>query len=290
MLAEPAVQKMYEELICSLDRRRPQVLIEAKVIAIDTSNNFSLGVEIGSLGAKKLLAFSAFGLNTVNPVTGALALNPGMGFNGSLVDPNSADVVLKCISGNSRARVLASPRVLVNDNSKGELTSVLSVPFASVNASQTVATTSVGGNQDAGTTISVTPHISEGDHLQLEFSIEFSSFSSGGDDKLPPPRHIDKVLSTVTIPDGHTVIVGGLNRNSNSASVTGVPVLENIPIVKYFFSNRSRNAQDAALFVFIRPTILRDDKFKDLKFISEGDAKDAKTTGQYPVSEPILMR
>ena len=75
-------------------------------------------------------------------------------------------------------KVVASPRVLVNDNTKGQLESVLSVSYASVNASSTVATTSVGGSQDAGTTINVTPHISEGDHLQLEFSIEFSSFAT----------------------------------------------------------------------------------------------------------------
>jgi general secretion pathway protein D len=292
VLADPPIQRVYEELITSLDRRRPQVLIEAKIISVDTTDNFSLGVEIGrstNSGLRQLLTFSSFGLSAVNPVSGALALTPGTGFNGALVDPNLADAVLHTLSGDSHTRVLASPRVLVNDNSKGQLESVLSVPFASVNASQTVATTSVGGNQDAGTTITVTPHISEGDHLQLEFAIEFSSFGSGGNANLPPPRHIDKVQSTVTIPDGHTVIVGGLNRDSHSESHMGLPILGNIPGLGLLFSNRSRDSEIGSVFVFIRPTILRDDKFKDLKFLSEHDAKDAKTPGQFPASEPLLM-
>lgn len=178
----------------------------------------------------------------------------------------------------------------MNDNTKGQLQSVLSIPFSSVNASQTVATTSVGGNQDAGTTINITPHISEGDHLQLEFSIEFSSFANSSNANLPPPRHIDKIQSTVTIPDGYTVIVGGLNRQSDSQSISGIPLLEKIPLAKYLFSNHSRGNEAASMFIFLRPTILRDDKFKDLKFLSDEGATEAQIPGQYPTSQPILMR
>ena len=51
-----------------------------------------------------------------------------------------------------------------------------------------------------------------------------------------------------------------------------MPVLQYIPVVEILFGNRSHDAGSSALFVFIRPTILRDDKFKDLKFLSEHDA------------------
>ncbi|MCC7408893.1 MAG: hypothetical protein IT442_12530, partial [Phycisphaeraceae bacterium] len=46
VIAQPAVQKVYEQLIKMLDKRRPQVLIEATVATLDTSGGFSLGVEI----------------------------------------------------------------------------------------------------------------------------------------------------------------------------------------------------------------------------------------------------
>jgi type II secretory pathway component GspD/PulD (secretin) len=292
VLADPPTQRMYADLIARLDKRQPQVLIEAKVITLDTSHNFSLGVELSKnsgVGLGQLLTFSSFGLSTVSATTGALALNPGTGFNGALLDPGVADIVLQALSSNSRAKVVASPRILVNDNGKGQLQSVLSVSYSSVNASSTVATTSVGGSQDAGTTIDVTPHISEGDYLQLDFSIEFSSFESGGTASVPAPRNIDKVQSTVTIPDGHTVIVGGLNRISTNKSNSGVPVLQHIPVVGALFGNRSEDTEKSALFIFIRPTILRDDKFKDLKFLSERDAQCAKAPSQYPTSEPLLM-
>jgi len=119
VVAEPQIQEHYATLIKFLDRRSPQVLIEAKIVTIDTSNEFMLGVEVSGgerTGIRKLLAFSSFGLSTPDPVTGALALIPGVGFNGTLVDPDTADVIVRALSLNNRAKVIASPRVLVNDN------------------------------------------------------------------------------------------------------------------------------------------------------------------------------
>lgn len=290
VMVDPTMQKMYEDMIQSLDRRRPQVLIEAKIVSIDTSNNFSLGVELGGGNAGRMVTFSSFGLSTPNPVTGALALIPGAGFNGALIDPTTAEVIVRAFAKETRAKIVAAPRVLVDDNVAGQLQSVLSIPFASVNASQTVATTSVGGNQDAGVTIFVTPHISDGDHLQLEFQLQLSSFSGASANNLPPPRQISQMQSTVTIPDGYTIIAGGLNRDDHSSDVQGIPGLLNIPIINLLTSIRTKGNHCTTLFVFLRPTILRDDKFKDLKYLSDRDAQGAGIPATFPRSEPILMR
>ena len=194
---------MYEQLIEKLDVRRAQVLIESHIVAVDTSDQFQLGVEVSAgdrVGSRRLFKFSSFGLSEVNPENGFLTVNPSLGFNGVLVDPDVADVIVQALVSHTRARVLSSPQILVNDNSTGQLESIASVPFESVNASNTVATTSLGGSQEAGTTITVTPQINEGDHLQLDFAVEFSTFTEGAAGALPPPRQIDRVASQVTIP------------------------------------------------------------------------------------------
>jgi len=292
VVAEPQVQEHYATLIKFLDRRSPQVLIEAKVVTIDTSNEFMLGVEVSGgkrNGITKLFGFSSFGLSTPDPVTGALALIPGVGFNGTLVDPDTADVIVRALSLNSRAKVVASPRVLVNDNEEGRLQSVLSIPYTSVNSSQVVQSTSLGGNQDAGTTVVVTPHIGDSDQLQLEFAIEFSNFGSSANNNLPPPRHVDQVSSVVTIPDGHTVIVGGLNRQNFEMSTKGIPWLEKIPYLGLLASQQGDKKTRTSLFVFIKPIILRDDKFKDLKYLSDGDIRSAQIRANLPQSAPMVM-
>lgn len=73
VVADPVTQGVYAELIAKLDRPRPQVLIEAKIVVLDVSDEFSLGVEIGggdAEGPGRLFAFSSFGLSEVNPLTG----------------------------------------------------------------------------------------------------------------------------------------------------------------------------------------------------------------------------
>jgi type II secretory pathway component GspD/PulD (secretin) len=293
VVAEPQIQEHYATLIKFLDRRSPQVLIEAKIVTLDTSNDFMLGVEISGgdrKGEKRLFGFSSFGLSTPDPVSGALALLPGLGFNGTLVDPDMADVIVRALSSNSRAKVVASPRLLINDNEEGRLQSVQSIPYTSVNSSQVVQSTSLGGNQDAGTTIVVTPHIGDSEQLQLEFAVEFSNFgTSSTNANLPPPRHVDQVSSVVTIPDGYTVIVGGLNRRDIEAGRTGLPFLDKIPILKYLASTENDNKKNTSLFVFLKPIILRDDKFKDLKYLSDQDARSAQIRTTLPQSRPLVM-
>jgi type II secretory pathway component GspD/PulD (secretin) len=292
VVAEPAVQRIYAELIEELDRRRPQVLIDSKVVIIDTSDDFSLGVEFSTgdgEGSRRLLSFSSFGLSEVDPITGALSIIPGLGFNGTLVDPEVADVVLRALTDHHRSRVTSAPRILVNDNAEGELSSVAEVPFTSLNASNTVATTSFAGFAEAGTTITVTPRISDDNHLQLDFAITLNTFTGAGSEGVPPPRQTDEVRSQVTIPDGHTVIVGGLNRTGNSWDFTSFPFIDQIPLLRYLGGNESKNKNSTSMFVFIRPIILRDDKFQDLKYISAKEIRCAGECPDYPTSEPVWI-
>lgn len=292
VLAKPEVQRIYASLIEQLDQRRPQVLVEAKIVIIDTSDNYTLGVEVSGgdrAGASRLFAFSSFGLSEVDPVSGALQVLPGIGFNGTLVDPTTADVVVRAIAQHRRARVLSTPRVLVNDNAEGQLTSVLEVPFTSINASQTVATTSFAGFAEAGTTITVRPTISEENYLQLEYVVTLNSFSGPGGDGVPPPRQTNEVRSRVTVPDGYTVIVGGLVSKNGSLEVDSIPWLEKVPVIRDLASLQTKAASETSLFVFLRPVILREDKFRDLKFLSGVDAQRAKIGADYPPTPALVI-
>jgi general secretion pathway protein D len=295
VVAPPHVQRVYEQLIAILDKRRPQVMIEVILVTLDTSNNFSLGVQIGGSdtfdnGRGKVVTFSSFGLGDPETDTGSFTLSPGVGFNGIVLSPDWANVVVRALAGSGRSEVLSAPRVLVNDNATASLASIAEAPFTSINASDTVATTSFAGYASAGTTINVTPHISEGNHLQLTYSVELNSFTGEGSSTSPPPRQTNNISSEITIPNGHTVIVGGLTRRDRSSSESKVPFLGEIPILKHLVSSQSRNRNQSTLFVFLRPVILRDDDFEDLKYLSEKDLAEAKLPGNYPESTPMVMQ
>jgi len=293
VVAPPPVQRVYEALIRKLDERRPQVLLEATVVALDTSDDFNLGVEIsisGSPGDARIFSFGSFGLSTPSATTGDLTPLAGTGLNFALINADVADVVLRALKRTGRAEVLSAPKVLVNDNETGTLTATAQEPFESVNASDTVATTSFGGFVEAGTNITLTPHISSGDYLQLEYAIELSSFSGERVNNLPPPRQQDTIESSVTVPNGHTIIVGGLKRRDFRDTITRIPWLGEIPIIEYLFRNQIKENNERTLFVFVRPTILRDDEFRDLMFLSQRDLGRSKQPGDYPPSEPMVVR
>ena len=298
VVAPPGLQPIYENLIKRLDSRRPQVRIEATIVAMDTTDNFSLGVEFSrtsSADGGTLLNFSQFGLSTVDASTGALTLSPGLGFNGALLSADVAEIVIQALQSDVRSRVLTRPSVLVNDNAEGELESIETEPFESVNANAQVATTSFGGELEAGTLIKVKPSISDGDFLKLDYSIQISNFvgdrtttSTGG--TLPPARSENTLSSSVTIPDGHTIVVGGLTREIDSETIQRIPLLGQIPIIEYAFSNRDISSRQVTLFLFLKAYVLRDDKFEDLKVLSGSAAGRAQLPSSFPVSLPVEIR
>jgi type II secretory pathway component GspD/PulD (secretin) len=302
VVAPPPVQRLYERLIKVLDKRQPQVLIEVTLVTIDTSGGRSFGVEISrknergtsEIGGQEVtnseLMFSSFGLSEIDQDTGVLTLRPGIGFNGVMVSVDAFNMVIRALATDGDARVLSAPRVLVNDNATATLSSVSEAPFSSVNASSTVSTTSFGGYASAGTTVSVTPHISQDNYLQLEYSITLNSFSGEASGDLPPPRQTNNLNSEVTIPDGHAIIVGGLTRKDESRTAKRLPWIGELPVLEYIFGSHSKNESQSTLFAFIRPIILRDDEFEDLKYLSARDLEAARLPPNFPASEPMLIQ
>lgn len=292
VLAEPNRQAFYEGIIEQLDKRRPQVMIEVTLIAFSTSDGKSVGVEISRTGdaddEPRVLSFSSFGLADSTSPADLLAAS-GLGFNGVILSEDIANVVVRALKTDGQSKVISTPKLLVNDNAEGELSSTLNIPFLSINNIDSVTTQSLGGSSDAGTTISLAPQISEGDHIKLAYGIEFSSFGEGGSDSLPPPVSSQNISSEITIPDGHTVVIGGLNSTDFGESVSRVPILGQIPILEYLFSSRSVSNSETTFFVFIKPMILREDGFEGLKHMTRRDLALSGLPGDFPVSEPLMM-
>lgn len=135
----------------------------------------------------------------------------------------------------------------------------------------------------------MTPTISEDNHLQLDYVVTLNTFTGVGADGVPPPRQTNEIRSRITIPDGHTAIVGGLTSRNTSYQIDSIPWLERIPIIKDLTSLQSDNWAETSLFIFLKPVILREDKFKDLKYISENDLGRAILPSNYPTSMPLML-
>ncbi|NOX59331.1 MAG: hypothetical protein GXP29_10800 [Planctomycetes bacterium] len=294
-IGSPEFHEQLADLITELDQRPAQVLIEMTLVAVTLSDAVSLGIELQGLDLGDgfdYLLFSNFGLSSVDLATGQRVLTPGVGLNGVLLGPTEVPIIIKALATHGNSRVISSPRMVVSDNTTATLRSVEEAPFTSVNASNTVATTSFAGFASAGTTLTVTPHVAQGDHLTLNYDLSFSNFSgAAGSATVPPPRTTNSFTGDVQLPDGYTVIVGGLEVENESDTVSEVPILGRLPVVGPLFQSSSTSRTRTRVFAFIRPVILRDDRFADLKFISEDSLEAAEVgSGDFPEDTLMWMR
>lgn len=290
---EPRILAQIEALLRALDVRHPQVQLELFIVSLNEGDTLDLGVELRKLevsGNTLIGLGSLFGLS--NLALDATTVRPiGRGFSGVVLSPGDFSVVLRALQTINRGASRSMPTLLVNNNQQAMLDSVIQEPFSSTNASDTVATTSFGGTQDAGTQITVTPHIAAGDHLVLEYSVSLSSFvGDSSDPSLPPPRQQTKLQSTVTIPDGFTIAIGGLDVIGDGESISQVPLLGGVPLLGEFFKSRSKTVSRSRFFVFIRASVLRHDGFEDLKYLSRPALFDAGIDDGWPVLEPRVIR
>ncbi len=203
----------------------------------------------------------------------------------------SFSAVVRALETVNHGRTLTIPKVLVNNIQTADLNSVLQTPFTSTNASTTVATTSFGGTQDAGTIVSVTPQITDGDQLLLEYTVSISSFvGESPDPALPPPRQENSLKSSATIPDGYAVVVGGLEIETESEAISRVPVLGSLPLIGALFRSRTQARTRSRFFVFLRCSVLRAAGFEDLRYLSAVDRGVAGIEDELPVLEPRWIR
>jgi general secretion pathway protein D len=107
---------------------------------------------------------------------------------------------------------------------------------------------------------------------------------------LPPPKQTNSVSSRVTIPDGHTVVVGGLELLTDAEAESRVPGIGGIPLVGELFKNRSKNHSRDRFFVFIRANVMRHNGFEDLKYLSATDRAAAGVGDGWPQVEPRMIR
>jgi general secretion pathway protein D len=281
-------------LIESLDVQQTQVLVEALIASLSEDETRELAVEMqklvgvdGALGQVSTL----FGLGASAPGSTALPPASGTGLEAAVLDPGAFSGVLRALESVNDGRVLTIPKVLVNNHETANLDSVVQTPYASTNASTTVATTSFGGTLDAGTTIAVRPQITDGDQLLIDYTVSLSSFvGAASDPDLPPPRQENRLKSTATVPDGYTVVVGGLEIEQEGESETRVPLLGSIPLVGALFRSSSETTTKARFFVFLRCSVFRNAQFADLRYASQPDLEAASIPSGVPVLEPRVIR
>ena len=275
-----------KRLIKELDVRQDQVLIEAALIELSTQDLASFGIELGLIDVggtdyKRPFGFTSFGLSSFQDTDGNGLpdtrlpdfTNPARGITGGIISSKdfSIPVLANALKSDRTANVLSIPSVLVNNNKDALVVSKDKQPTGTSTVSGTgVQQSGFQNYQDAGIELRISPSISSANYLRLNIDLKVSKFTgtSSGNGTIPPPQTEREVKTEVTMPSGHTMVLGGVIEDSSDKSESGIPFLKDIPILGWLFKSYSDSKVKTNLYFFITPHILDEDDFSDLMEIS----------------------
>ncbi len=281
-------QDEFRKLVGRLDLRRPQVYIEATIVSVSDTKDFRLAFE-SQLTAGQFQAQTNFGLTS----PGATFQDPRTvapnlaGFTSALIRSDSVPFVINAIQTNTDSRILSSPQLLVNDNEQAEIIAIDQQPTTTTSQGNNTTITSFGGYEDAGTTLTVTPTISEAGYIRLDYAVTLSSFTaSSAGDGIPPPKADNSVSGIATIPTDATIVVGGITVKNNRNTIIKIPLLGDIPLIGHLFRDTNKDSANSVLYIFITPRIMTDPTFADLRLLSRGPQAEVKFDVDLPPLQP----
>ena len=114
----------------------------------------------------------------------------------------------------------------------------------------------------------ISPSISASRYLRLDVYLEVSSFLGSVQGAIPPPRITRTIETQINVPDGSTMVIGGIVVDNESTTRTQVPWLGDVPILGNLFSRETGSRDRRVLYFFVTPHILKDTEFADLAELS----------------------
>ncbi|MDP6384583.1 MAG: secretin N-terminal domain-containing protein, partial [Planctomycetota bacterium] len=291
-----ASRSRYEELVTlinRLDQRQDQVLIETALIELSGRDILNIGVELGLADIPGVGESGGFGLTNFGLSTLADTDNDGIpdtkvpnsinGITAGILDGDdfSMPVLLNLLEEKRNSNVLNVPSVLVNNNGNATVTTLDEQPTTTITASG-----GIGGQtqenfeqyESAGITMQISPSISASRYLRLGISLEVSTFIGASGGPIPPARVTRTIETSVNVPDGDTMVIGGIIVDNTNITETQVPFLGDLPIIGRLFENKASTVDRTALYFFVTPHILADVAFADLAEISYRKKLEAANT------------
>jgi type II secretory pathway component GspD/PulD (secretin) len=284
--------KDIEKIIEELDKRLPQVLVEATLIQVSVDDTLELGISLQNDATVTGDATNPRLLSGVSP------FGIGKGAAVAFFDDDQVYATLEVLQSTGNSKVISKPRILVNDNESGTIDSKRSEPTTTttIPTGSNVPIITFDGYEDAGTTLTITPHIGDlnSEILQLEIELNVDNFEGEGAGDVPPPKAINSIQTLVTIPEGKTLILGGLTRVTDSVAVNQIPILGDIPILGVLFRNTARVKDRGVLYVFVRAYIVGregingDADFQDLIDLSDNAKKNLERSEEMYEGQSVI--
>ncbi len=258
----PRIEKA-KELITILDTPERQVLIEARIVEVNSTYSRDLGVNWGldytNQGTYVEDAGIGLGGNFLVDLpagAGSAAADAGLAAGITLgrigIDRTILDLRISALQTTGKLKIVSQPKVTTLNGEKATISQGTTIPYE---------TTSSEGTKtefvSAELKLEVTPVINPDDSIIMEVltTNDSPSTTTGAD---APSIDTKKAETKVLLHDGETTVIGGIFVENVSEGDSGTPWLMDIPLLGYLFKSNTKSTSRAELLIFITPRIVRD--------------------------------
>jgi len=273
----PSVLPKVEDLIRMLDRKTPEVEIEARVVASTRTFARDIGTQLGAgFGSGNNAVGGAVGVSPIdiaglvpkfitapgNPASiplfsnlGATGPTSGISFSNA-TNGFRLDFILTMAESRGLLKILSRPHITTQNNIAALIKQGSRIPV--------VTQAQLGGPPtvtyiEAFLRLTVTPQITAENTIFLNVDVENTvpDFSRVSGSQLNPTLNTQQATTQVLVTDGGTVVIGGVIQTQNSVAISQVPLLGSIPFLGNLFKHTNVNTSTAELIFFITPKIIQ---------------------------------
>ena len=250
-------------LINKLDLLPQQVLIEVLIVDLTIDESTATGLELafkdssGTLSTAAGISSSTTNASALGSSIGSATASFLAGGSFFIGKPDKIIAQLQLFASDSKTNVLANPILVTSDNKAANISITDEIPIV-----QESNTPSAGGAivsatveyRSVGIKLDITPKINSENFINLQISQEISS--RGADVGDQPSFNTRQVNTEVVLKDNQVLVMGGLMRTDTLDTVTGVPVLKDIPYIGRLFGSESTSLKKTELMIFITPHVI----------------------------------
>jgi len=248
-----------ESVIKKLDTKAQQISIQARIIRAtsDFARNLSTALSFAQRnGSGSIVTGGATG-NGVSgeplappSVTTASAAGFGVFVLSNLGRNYAINAAISAAETHDKAKTISQPSIVTQNNVEGTVIQGTQIPIQTT-INNTISVQYV----QASLQLKVTPQVTQDGNVFLTIDIENSTpgpaLTLAG-----PTINTQSATTQVLVPNGGTVVFGGVTVHTKSDSSTGVPLLEDIPVLGNLFKSSNKQQNDQELLFFVTPKIL----------------------------------
>jgi general secretion pathway protein D len=248
------VVRLAEKLIAMQDLPDPEVMLELEVLEVSANRLLELGISWPSSASASVVGGAG--------VPGQLTLDEARNRSSSLVRLNVSDPLLaaQLRSQKGSANLLANPRVRVRNKQSAKILIGERVPVFTTTATANVGTSESVSYLDVGLKLEIEPSVSLDDEVSMKLALEVSNILETITRVTGTRAYrlgTRNTSTTLRVHDGETNVLAGLIQRDERKSNTGVPGLNELPVLSKLFGAAQDSDTRTEIVLLVTPHIVR---------------------------------